>query len=312
MQVLVIGPVVYFYTKSLLNKSFEFKNIDWLHFVPGGIYLGFSLIVFITDKFILDSFYFYADGRDKDLADWYQFSGVVSMSIYLILSLRYYLNYKQRIFQTVSYAESIRFSWILNFLIAFLSIIVLRVLLFALNPEWGQFGNQFWHYLLFSAVIFYISLNGYTNAVRNSTLLQLKLKEVDVFLEEKNDDSETTNSKMPESELADWKKKLSELISNDRLFENPRLTLLDVANALDTTTKNVSRIVNEGFEMNFNDFVNFHRIEAVKNRIKNGENRKSTLLGIALDFGFNSKATFNRAFKKSTGVSPKEFVDSLV
>ena len=139
----------------------------------------------------------------------------------------------------------------------------------------------------------------------------MKLKEVDVFLEEKNDDPDITASKIPASELIDWKKKLSELISNERLFENPRLTLLDVANALDTTTKNVSKVVNEGFEMNFNDFVNFHRIEEVKNRIKNGEHRKSTLLGIALDCGFNSKATFNRAFKKSTGVSPKEFVDSL-
>lgn len=315
MQVLIIGPVVFFYTKSLLNKSFEFTKKDWWHFLPGGIYLLYSLVVFVTDKLILDEFYFYADGRDKDLADWYQVAGVISMMTYLLLSLRYYLNYKRLIFETVSYADSIRFVWIQYFLVAFLSIIILRILLFLLNPEWNHFGNQFWHYLSFAGVAFYISLNGYTNAIRNSTLLQLKLKEVDVFLEKNEEQDapkvENNTSKIPDSELDDWKQKITTLMVERRLFENPRLTLSDVAEGLNTTTKTVSKIVNEGFKMNFNDFVNNLRVEEVKRRIENGDHKLSTLLGIALDCGFNSKATFNRAFKKSSGVSPKEFVDSL-
>lgn len=312
MQVLVIGPVVYFYTKSLLNKSSKFSKKDWLHFVPGFLYLGYSLVVFVTDKLVLDSFYFYADGRDKDLADWYQVCGVVSMSFYLVMSLRYYLSYKRLIFAKVSYADSIRFTWIQHFLIAFLSIIVLRVLLFLLNPEWNQFGNQFWHYLSFAGVAFYISVNGYTNAIRNLTLVQMKMKEVDVFQEEdKAVPAENGNSKISTSELENWKKNITHLMAAERLFENPRLTLSDVAKSLNTNTKMVSIVVNEGFQMNFNDFVNHHRIEEVKKRIKNGDHQQNTLLGIALNSGFNSKATFNRAFKKGTGISPKEFVDSV-
>ena len=60
--------------------------------------------------------------------------------------------------------------------------------------------------------------------------------------------------------------------------------------------------------MNFNDFINHYRIEAVKEKLKKGEHKTSTLLGIAFDCGFNSKATFNRAFKKSTTVSPKDYL----
>jgi AraC-like DNA-binding protein len=49
----------------------------------------------------------------------------------------------------------------------------------------------------------------------------------------------------------------------------------------------------------------------VKTKFANGEHKKSTLLGIAYDCGFNSKATFNRAFKKNTGKTPKEFLESI-
>ena len=63
--------------------------------------------------------------------------------------------------------------------------------------------------------------------------------------------------------------------------------------------------------MNFNDFINNYRIEAVKENLKKGEHKKTTLLGIAFDCGFNSKATFNRAFKKSTGLSPKDYLHKL-
>ena len=43
----------------------------------------------------------------------------------------------------------------------------------------------------------------------------------------------------------------------------------------------------------------------------NGEAVNQTLLGLALDSGFNSKATFNRAFKKFAGHSPADHLKRL-
>ena len=63
--------------------------------------------------------------------------------------------------------------------------------------------------------------------------------------------------------------------------------------------------------MNFNDFINNYRVEDVKKAFDKGEHKKTTLLGIAFDCGFNSKATFNRAFKKNTGISPKEYLKKV-
>ncbi|MEO1031159.1 MAG: helix-turn-helix domain-containing protein, partial [Bacteroidota bacterium] len=139
-----------------------------------------------------------------------------------------------------------------------------------------------------------------------------KLQSVNVFID---DDTEPIafieNSKAIEKDQSAWKAKLSELMTEKRLFENPRLTLSDVAKELNVTTKTVSSTVNSGFNMNFNDFINHYRIEAVKEKLNKGEHTRTTLLGIALDSGFNSKATFNRAFKKSTSLSPKDYIENL-
>lgn len=309
MQVLLIGPVVYFYTKSLLNNSFKISQRDYIHFVPAILYAIYSLIVFVADKLILDEFYFYADGRDKDLANWYQIAGLISMAFYLVLSLRYYFEYKKLVFDKVSYADKLLFKWIRNFMIAFLGILILRVLFFILNPDWGEFGSQFWHYIAFSFIFYYIAITGYSNVIKQTTLSSEKLKLINVFDEENSVSKTEPKANLTELNVSKWKDKLSTLMIEKHLFENPCLTLTDVASELDTTSKTISSVVNSGFNMNFNDFVNHYRIEAIKDKLDKGEQTTSTLLGIAFDCGFNSKATFNRAFKKSTSLSPKAYLE---
>lgn len=341
MQVFLIGPVVYFYTKSLLNTDFRLSPKDFLHFLPAILYGLYSLVVFITDKLILDEFYFYADNRDKDLSNWYQVSGLVSMVIYLVLSLKFYSNYKKRVFNEVSYAETMLFQWVRNFMIAFLGILALRVLFFILNPDWGEFGRQFWYYLSFSFVFAYVAIAGYANVIKYTTLAEAGLRVYNVFREDKPSVSEAeamggvVENRMPlqveevkskpavtlkpeegkgqldEEEISNWKEKLGRTMNEQRLYENPRLTLADVAAELSTNTKVISKVVNQGFEMNFNDYVNSFRIEAVKKMLDEGGHITKTLLAVALACGFNSKATFNRAFKKNTGMSPKEYLGRL-
>lgn len=305
MQVLIIGPVIYFYIQNLLNTNFTFQKKDWLHFVPGLLYLGYSLIIFIVDKLILDEFYFYADGRDKDLKMWYQLTGFVSIGFYLILSLKKYQSYKKEIFNNLSYADNVVFKWIQHFLIAFLSLLILRILFFIFNEQWAEFGSHFWYFLSFSAVFFYISINGYSHSITSDTFL------VRTSVEPVKSGQYKTKS-VQNIDVSQWTSKIEHYIKEEKAFQNPQLTLSDVAKALQTNTKTVSNSINSGFEMNFNDFINHHRIEAVKTSLQQGEHITSTLLGIAFDAGFNSKATFNRAFKKSTGVSPKEYLKNLI
>ena len=103
------------------------------------------------------------------------------------------------------------------------------------------------------------------------------------------------------------KTRIEQLMEREKIFKNPRLTLFDLATALDTHPKKISQVINNGFQMNFNDFVNSYRITEVINKVEANEDHLRTLLGLAFDSGFNSKSTFNRAFKKQTSCTPKEY-----
>ena len=77
---------------------------------------------------------------------------------------------------------------------------------------------------------------------------------------------------------------------------------------LETNAVILSKVVNQQFNLNFNDYINQYRVNAVIERIANPKFKNQTLLAIAFDAGFNSKATFNRAFKKFTNKNPKDFL----
>jgi YesN/AraC family two-component response regulator len=77
---------------------------------------------------------------------------------------------------------------------------------------------------------------------------------------------------------------------------------------LDCTASKLSAHINTAHQKNFNDFINSYRVQEVKQMLEAGKHKTLSLLGIGLDAGFNSKATFNRVFKKLTGMTPNEYV----
>ncbi|GAB4517866.1 MAG: hypothetical protein Tsb004_28290 [Allomuricauda sp.] len=298
-QLFLIGPVLYFYMRSLLDGNFEFRRKHLLHFIPAILYLMYSAVVFVTDVWILDAFYFYADGRDKDLDFWYQFAGLISMLCYLALGVQHYRNYRKAIVQEVSFAEDITFKWANRFMLAFGAILILRVLFFILNPEWGQFGSKYWYYLCFSVLCFYIGLSGYANSLKTVIPFTLDgVGEIETVQESTKESSESTI----------WKEKIDDLFEKKAIYKDPGLTLSDVASRLGTNRNIVSQTINREFELNFNDYVNRQRAQAVIRRLEGGQHAHTTLLGIALECGFNSKSTFNRAFKRLTGLTPNHYI----
>lgn len=318
-----IGPVIYFYTQSLLNPSFRLTIKNALHLLPGVLYVFYSLVIWIYDQLILKDYYFYKDGMDKDFETWYQKTGLVSMIIYFIMSIRYYNLYRKLMFQVVSYADSILFKWIKTYLYSFLLMLLLPILFDILSlfyPELTTYKGTWWFFLFFSIIMYYVAITGYSNPIVTKIPFEVSVFENKPALLIANHYSIENavidieheifqEKKSPEIDV--WKTKIESFIKEEKLYQNPDLTLTDVAKKLQTNASIISKAINQGFGLNFNDFINNYRIEAVKQCFENGEHKKSTLLGIAFDCGFNSKATFNRAFKKSTGLSPKEFIEKL-
>jgi len=319
-----IGPIIFFYTQSLLNPSFKFSKKEALHLLPGFIYLVYIVSIWVYDKFIFGGYFFYESGLDKDFENWYQKLGLISMIIYFILSIRYYNVYKKLMFQVVSYADSILFKWIKTYLIAFLVMLLLPITFDILGffyPEVKSYQGSWWFFLFFSIVMYYIAVTGYSNSINSTIPFKMSFFDKNpILLLDSNNENETetvididheifTENVSPE--IQKWKVKIETLIQEEKLYQNPELTLNDLAKKLETNASIISKTINQGFQMNFNDCINNYRIEAVKTMFANNEHEKSTLLGIAFDCGFNSKATFNRAFKKNTGITPKAFIEML-
>jgi len=119
----------------------------------------------------------------------------------------------------------------------------------------------------------------------------------------------TKSNKNAEKEL--FIKLLSHMES-EKPYLDPQLTIAKLAKQLDMPDSKVSRLINNFGEATFFDFVNNYRVEEVKAKIANLQNDHLSLLGIALDSGFNTKASFNRTFKKYEGKTPSQFRKELI
>lgn len=306
-QLFLIPPVLYFYVRSLLDQTFSFQRKDWLHFIPAVLYLLYTLIIFISDQWLTEEVFFYKDGRDKDFDLWYQLLGFLSLTIYLIASLRVYKKYKGLSYATLSFADSVLFKWAERFLTAFVLLLGIRLLFFILNPEWAEFGRKFWYYLSFSGLFYFISINGYNNNIRSATSFRILEEPIHQDTSALISEHEGPAEQIPDLEKR--KEQISLLMTEQKLYEDPLLTITIVADRLGTHSKKVSQIINLGFGMNFNDYINTYRIESVIQKIDAGEISSQTIMGLAYDAGFNSKSTFNRAFKRLKNMTPKEYVD---
>jgi AraC-like DNA-binding protein len=171
------------------------------------------------------------------------------------------------------------------------------------------FEQDWWWHLLTVVIICYVGIMGYSQPQPRKLIFDqpLSLPPVSITY---NDSQTPTLSlvQAPNNDYSDWKSKIEQMFKEQQLYLDPELSLSDLATKLKTNTSVLSAAINQNFGKNFNDFVNEYRVEEVKRQLKDPANAHLSLLGVALECGFNSKSTFNRAFKKFTGKSPKEFV----
>jgi AraC-like DNA-binding protein len=100
-------------------------------------------------------------------------------------------------------------------------------------------------------------------------------------------------------------------MKKQRPYLNPKLALQDLADMMNVNLHTLSWIINDGYNKNFFDFVNDYRIEEFKRLAATEQYKNYTFLAIAMEVGFSSKTTFNRAFKKYTGKTPREFFSDV-
>ena len=104
-------------------------------------------------------------------------------------------------------------------------------------------------------------------------------------------------------------KELCDLLDNEKIYQDPELSLSAVAKMLNISSTYLSQLVNKLSNYNFSDFINLYRVREAEIKLVNPDFSRYTILSIGLEAGFNSKSAFYSAFKKHTGVTPTQFRD---
>ncbi|RED94647.1 AraC-like DNA-binding protein [Marinoscillum furvescens DSM 4134] len=103
--------------------------------------------------------------------------------------------------------------------------------------------------------------------------------------------------------------KVREYLESSKVYLQADLSIQDVATAIDVHHRYISQAINENLGQGFRHFVNTYRIAEVKRRLKDPEYKRYTMVAIAESCGLKSKSTFNRTFKKVTGLTPSEYLE---
>jgi AraC-like DNA-binding protein len=104
-----------------------------------------------------------------------------------------------------------------------------------------------------------------------------------------------------------YTEKLREVMRHEKPYLLPSITLDQLAEKMSVPPRHLSCLINTALNQNFFDLINSYRIEEAKSILKEKAEKRRTVLEVLYEVGFNSKSVFNTAFKKHTGVTPKEF-----
>ena len=96
-------------------------------------------------------------------------------------------------------------------------------------------------------------------------------------------------------------------MDKEKPYRETGLTLPMLAHMIQVSPHHLSQVINEKLNKSFFDFVNEYRVDDAKKAMTGPDAGRFSILGIAMDAGFNSKSAFYTAFKKHTGITPSRF-----
>jgi AraC-like DNA-binding protein len=300
---LAIQPLLYLFIRSTVNSRVGFRKRDLLHFMPVSIFFVHAVVVYVNvlsstvlaEKETIAATFYY-----NQVKQWEDYLSIISAWIYCCwayIELKQYRLWLQNNVGDLTYPN---YTWLRNILMIFV-VLIFNLTLNITADAFGFGRDHFYHwqffYLVMAGCIYYMGVEGYRSPALPNTFSEKKMNgEVKPLL--------------PKENLSVVKEKILAALVIEKVYTDPEINLVRLSEKLEVTPGLVSYTINTSFKRNFRNLINEYRLEEVKKRLIDPRTNHLSILGIALECGFNSEASFYRIFKKSTGKSPKEFMET--
>lgn len=124
-------------------------------------------------------------------------------------------------------------------------------------------------------------------------------------------DTNTSTTQIPQNRALELLKRLDDFIKEKELYRQQDLTIANVAELLSEHPRSISVALNTFYKKNFNSYINQYRIQKAEALLKSGYTRSKSIEGLSQEVGFRSKASFYRAFKENTDITPIDYIKNL-
>lgn len=283
--VLLVGPCIYFYTRSVIHQQYELNLADRIHFAPSVLSFAFFLSLYLVN---FDTWTFDSVKAYEAPSAFIQRLSLVCYSVYSVWFL-----YKSRVQVRSSNIRDakILFGWFVLLITVLIFLIFLSVP--AIKDRLGIVEQD-----AISTVVIVVLMHslGFIVLVRRA-LQEGFLSPRKLNYQEQH---VTRNVEI-----------IKHYMSEKKPFLEPTFSLSDLAEEVNLSRNIISDCINIGFEMTFNDMLSDYRISEFKLLCSMEENKSKSVLELSYASGFNSKAAFYRAFKAREKMSPTEFRKQL-
>lgn len=285
------GPLLWVYTTTLATGVAPPRR--WWHFVPAALQGVYQLVCFALP--LQTKWDWYTGAHLHVVEPLGAFAVLVSLGAYSAASWRQYAAWQHWLDENISNREESRLTWLSVMLVGIMGTGALGVVMLGVD-RFVQPLDYFARLpiiVVLAVLTYVIGLLGFRfgrGAIPMSVVAQAPAVVETI--------AAPTAVKDYVAQAAAWQA----LVVQYAWHRDSQLTLTTLANALGTSPRTVSRTLRNGLGVTFNDFVNELRVRDAAERLC--QPGAPEVLRVALDVGFASKASFNRAFKRHLGTTP--------
>lgn len=302
------APLFYFYIRATINP--ESKRKTWVHFIPFFFWTLYMIFAFIQPDGNKYDSYIQTKHPDWEYIPWDETISddplgirrfvnhlmllqlIAYFSLAVVTVVRKFKSTGESLFSTENISLRVVRNSVLHILILITLMIITKVIFGMRSDVGGYLVASYVSFMIYATTCRILNSSDYFDSP-SSFLFFPAVK--------------YRKSSLSEANKEEILKKIKREMEQGSYFTNSLASLAGLAKQINESPHHVSQVINEKMNRNFFEMLAFYRVEHAKKLIRQDKQGKITVEELAELVGYNSKSSFNSAFKKYSSKTPSEY-----